>query len=220
MPLSLNLGGFSLPLEDPTPAGGGISDAPSDGVIRGRKNGQWEEVQTGNPFDQSLNTTDSVTFASIYTPAPSTSSFDYVNLNTICIGNGAVLTNSGGNLQVGSNLVALSGAGLSQFWNDSNYISSGDYISSLTNDAGYITGNLFDQSLNTTDSPTFANGTFNNTVYGPNTPPEETDWPPHYWQINGDGSASFASITLWNGTNSGSLTTDGFNLYWNGTQIA
>jgi hypothetical protein len=41
-----------------------IGDAPSDGSQYARKDAAWEAIQTGNPFDQSLNTTDDVSFNS------------------------------------------------------------------------------------------------------------------------------------------------------------
>ena len=43
-----------------------IPDAPSDGSQYARRNAAWQAIQTGNPFDQSLNTTDAPTFSGIH----------------------------------------------------------------------------------------------------------------------------------------------------------
>ena len=42
-----------------------IGDAPNDGYQYARKSLDWVEITTGNPFDQSLNTSDNVVFNSV-----------------------------------------------------------------------------------------------------------------------------------------------------------
>jgi hypothetical protein len=102
MPFSLNLGGFSLPLEDSAGGSG------------------------GNPFNQSLNTGDSPHFN---------------DLEIDQLGGGSL-------------------AGIIQ--NLGNSIPTN--VGQLNNDAGYITGNPFNQSLNTTDTPTFSSLTSNGLI--------------------------------------------------------
>ena len=53
-------------LDGKQPVGSYLTDAPSDGSTYGRKNGAWSAVVSGNPFDQSLNTTDSPSFYQLY----------------------------------------------------------------------------------------------------------------------------------------------------------
>jgi hypothetical protein len=54
-----NAGSITLP----SVSGQLITEAPSDGSQYARKNAGWTAITTGNPFNQSLNTTDSPTFA-------------------------------------------------------------------------------------------------------------------------------------------------------------
>lgn len=42
-----------------------VQEAPMDGIPRARIDGSWVPIESGNPFDQSLNTTDSVSFKSL-----------------------------------------------------------------------------------------------------------------------------------------------------------
>jgi hypothetical protein len=107
-----------------------LTDAPSDGNQYARQNAGWQAIQTGNPFDQSLNTTDSPTFETINLPSTS-------NGNPLIHGDG----NGGIVLQTPSGDVNIGNGGI------------------ITDGNGRELGNPpFDQSLNTTDSPTFANG--------------------------------------------------------------
>jgi hypothetical protein len=93
-----------------------------------------DAANAGNPFNQSLNTTDVATFLNVYAENA------YVSGDI-----------TGDQILQGGYLVAT------QNWINSQGFASGSLIpssvSQLTNDSGYITA---DQSLNTTDSPSFS----------------------------------------------------------------
>jgi hypothetical protein len=162
-----------------------------------------DAANPSNPFNQSLNTTDSPTFQDIY-------------LNTY-------------DAYLGSFIHDVS-------TNAAGYIAYGSNISSLYNDAGYITssGNPFDQSLNTTDTPTFANGNFVITQYGDIT--SNGDFSAQAFSINGQdgfnysGAARFGNgaftIDAYGSLNATSLgiggtylTNDSGTLLWNGAAV-
>lgn len=147
MPLSLNLGGFSLPLEDSAGGSG------------------------GNPFDQSLNTTDTVTFGSasfangafaVDGNGNITSSInlvgDYINFGTSFLqNNGNIRCN--GNISVGNELW-LNGDGSASFANGATFI---DQYGNLC--VGN-TGSSYQTFINADGSASFNNGVVQISTYG------------------------------------------------------
>ena len=136
-----------------------VQEAPIDDIGYVRYNGGWAPIASGNPFDQSLNTTDTPTFAGID------------------LGNGVQIDSAFG----------LSATGTPLFWNAQNWSLSNtgdisgngqlimmgaasfadgeasidDYgnanFAGLTIN-GQALGNPFDQSLNIADNPYFDSG--------------------------------------------------------------
>jgi len=122
-------------------------------------------TSSGNPFDQSLNTTDNPTFASLdinsgahhldgNTP---TASFCYGGVSID--GNGTITTYGFG-ISFLSKGISFSGYS-SQLNNDAGFVPSGSAISNFYNDSGFTTGN---QTVNTYDSPSFSGLTINGEI--------------------------------------------------------
>jgi len=136
-----------------------------------------------NPFNQSLNTSDSPTFATITagTIVDSGSGKTIYGGGFLYYGNTSnnYLTDPSGILYYSNGTALTDGSG--NVYGNGQYLSGITYgqigtmdannltdltainLSQCNNDAGFITGNPFDQSLNTTDSPSFSGMSLNNT---------------------------------------------------------
>jgi hypothetical protein len=121
-----------------------IGDAPTDGNQYARKNEAWQAIQTGNPFDQSLNTTESPTFAGLSVTNDIAFPSDFGDISLANVGNFLLVS---GDLANGSRTIAptwtIRQDGSASFANGSASISSnGDA------NFGEINGNglhLYDQ---------------------------------------------------------------------------
>jgi hypothetical protein len=184
-----------------------VNDAPSDGSQYARKDAAWEAIQTGNPFDQSLNTTDTPTFGAgtfngnvFFTDGNTQSMVGPMGIG----GPNSTLDDGYGNASI-NNLTANGSAsfanGAAQIHTDGTFWSNGVQLG-----AGGGAGNPFDQSLNTTDTPTFTGLTFGSVIAGSNNFGAAT--------LNSNGSINlgapnFGGVVLSTDTY-GNLASDGF----------
>jgi hypothetical protein len=187
-----------------------VLDAPSDGTQYARKDAAWEAIQTGNPFDQSLNTTDDVafnegTFTGNVTFAGASSAFgDF----TVDAETGFVNANTGfnaGYLSVGT------AATIDQFGNAmfaNGKVQFGTVISTNYLLLGYnsATNNSAIEIFVGDNSVGFANNTANLNADG------SASFANGAATIDSSGNASFAGLTV-----GGSPVVSPVNADWNAT---
>ena len=161
---------------------GFISDAPVDGSQYARKDAAWEAIQTGNPFDQSLNSNDDVRFNTLALDPFNTGSTGYIPgmgigsppLPTGTITATGVLINS--QSAVTTDDSRLSDArtptahnhplsDLTQSSATSGQVPSWNGTAWVPTTPSGGGGNPFDQSLNTTDDVSFNSAVITSQLY-------------------------------------------------------